>query len=135
MSPNAIQRKREKTDMGALWLLSVAAAIEATTGVALIISPRTVSGLLLGADLAGAGLVVARVAGVALLSLGLVCWMSRQDANKAAALTAMLTYNLLVTAYLIYLGLGGELVGMLLWPAIGLHAVLALLFGYIWLHD
>jgi hypothetical protein len=28
--------------------------------------------------------------------------MSRQDANKTAALTAMLNYNLLVTAYLMY---------------------------------
>jgi hypothetical protein len=40
----------------------------------------------------------------------------------------MLTYNVLVTAYLIYLGVGGELVGKLLWPAVALHAALALLF-------
>ena len=83
-------------------LLSVAAVIEATTGIALIIFPLAVSSVLLGADLAEAGIAVARVAGIALLSLGLVCWMSRQDANKTAALTAMLNYNLLVTAYLMY---------------------------------
>ena len=111
-------------------LLSLAAAIEAATGFALIIFPRAVSSLLLGADLAGAGIAVGRVAGAALFSLGVVCWMSREDAGKTAALTAMLTYNLLVAAYLMYLGFGGELVGILLWPAIALHAVLSLLFAY-----
>ena len=117
--------------MAAVWLLSVAAAIEAATGLALIISPHAVASLLLGADLAGAGIAVGRVAGVALLSLGLVCWISRQGANKTPALAAMLTYNLLVTAYLMYLGFGGELVGILLWPAIVIHAVLTLLFAHV----
>jgi len=121
--------------MAALWLLSVEAAIEAATALALIIFPQAVSSLLLGADLAEAGIAVARVAGIALLSLGLVCWMSRQDANKTAALAAMLSYNLLVTAYLTYLGFGGELVGILLWPAIAIHAVLTLLVAYVWFND
>ena len=39
----------------ALLLLSVAAVIEATTGIALIISPQTVTSLLLGADLGVVG--------------------------------------------------------------------------------
>ena len=121
--------------MAAVRLLSVAAVIEAVTGVALIIDPQAVSPLLLGADLAGAGIAVARVAGIALLSLGLVSWMSRQDANNYAVLSAMLTYNLLVTAYLIYLGLGAHLVGILLWPAVGIHAVLTLGFARAWFSD
>jgi hypothetical protein len=70
-----------------------------------------------------------------LLSLGLVCWVGRRDTNKIAALTAMLTYNSLVTAYLAFLGFGRELVGVLLWPAIAIHAVLALMFAYTWLNE
>ena len=42
------------------------------------------------------GIAVGRVAGIALLSLGVVCWISRQGANNHAVLTAMLAYNLLV---------------------------------------
>jgi hypothetical protein len=61
--------------------------------------------------------------------------MSRQGVSKTATLAAMLTYNLLVTSYLMYLGLGGTLVGILLWPAIVIHAVLALLFAYVWVND
>ena len=115
----------------ALWLLSVAAAIEAATGLALIIYPQAVASLLLGADLGTAGIAVGRVAGIALLSLGLVCWMSRKVANESAALVAILTYNLLVTMYLLSLALVGELVGILIWPAIAIHAVLTLLFAYV----
>ena len=75
--------------MAALWLLSVAAAVEIATGIALIAYPQAVSSLLLGADLAGAGIAVGRVAGAACFSLGLACWMSRQQANKTAELTAI----------------------------------------------
>ena len=116
--------------MAALRLLVVAAVVEAATGVALIIFPQAITSLLLGADLAGAGIAVARVAGIALLSLGLLCWMSRREASKTAVLAAMLTYNLLVTAYLMYLGFVGELVGRLLWPAVVIHAILTLGFAY-----
>jgi len=132
--PGAFATK-EKIDMAASWVLSLEAAIEAATGLALIIYPPGVASLLLGADLAGAGIAVARVAGIALLSLGLVCWLSRQDADKTATLAAMLIYNLLVTAYLMYLGFGGALVGILLWPAIAIHAVLTLLVAYVWFND
>jgi hypothetical protein len=129
------REKGEKIDMAARWLLPAKAAIEGATGLVLIVYPQAVSNLLLGADLAGAGIAVGRVAGIALLSLGMLCWISRQHANKTATLAAMLTYNLLVTTYLMYLGFGGALVGTLLWPAIAIHAVLTVLVAYVWFND
>ncbi len=117
-------------DTTATWLLTVAAAVEAATGIALIAYPLGVARLLFGADLAMAGIALGRVAGVALLSLGVGCWMSRQAADRTPALSAMLTYNLLVATYLAYLAFDGELGGILLLPAIALHAVLTLLFAY-----
>jgi hypothetical protein len=119
----------------ALWLLSVTAAVEAATGVALIIYPKAVASLLLAADLGTAGIAVGRVAGIALFSLGLACWMSRKVANKSPVLVAILTYNLLVTMYLASVGFAGELVGILLWPAIAIHGVLTLLFVYVRFFD
>lgn len=65
----------------------------------------------------------------------MVCWMSRHVPNKTPALSAMLAYNLLVATYLMYLGLDGELVGILLWPVIALHAVLSVLFAYASFND
>jgi hypothetical protein len=121
--------------MAPRWLWAATAVIEAATGLALILDPQAVAHLLLGADLPGAGIAVGRIAGIALLALGLACWISRQDGNDRAALVAMLAYNLLVTVFLIYLGLGGELVGILLWPAIAIHTALTLLFAYVWFND
>jgi hypothetical protein len=45
-------------------------------------------------------------------------------------LVGMLTYGALVTLYLAYLGIRGEWVGPLLWPAVVLHAVLTLLLAW-----
>jgi len=114
-------------------VLALTAAIEAATGLALMVHPALVVRLLLGADVFGAGLALGRVAGFALLALGLGCWPSGEvPGGLALALRAMLTYSLLVTIYLIYLGIGGELVGSLLWPAVAIHAVLTFLLASAW---
>jgi hypothetical protein len=47
----------------------------------------------------------------------------------------MLTYGVLVTLYLAYLGIGGEWVGSLLWPAVAFHAILTFLLARAWLKD
>jgi len=39
----------------------------------------------------------------------------------------MLTYNALVALYLSYVGLTGSSTGVLLWPAVALHAILTAL--------
>jgi hypothetical protein len=113
-----------------LLVLGMAAAIEAVTGLVLIVAPHVLIRLLFGVDVTGAAIAIGRVAGIALLSLGVGCWMGRHKDGISSAPTAMLVYNLLVTMYLISLGIGGELVGILLWPAIALHALLTVLLGY-----
>ena len=107
-------------------LLLLTGVAEAATGVALMVAPVLVGRLLLGAELAGVSVVVARVAGIALLALGVGCW-------PGPASLGMLTYNALATVYFAYLALGGEWVGPLLWPAVGLHAVFTILLGRAWL--
>jgi hypothetical protein len=48
-------------------------------------------------------------------------------AGNSSAVRGMLTYNSLTAMYLTYLGTLGHLRGILLWPAVALHAVVALL--------
>jgi hypothetical protein len=115
-------------------LLALAAALEAVTGLALMVDPALVARLLLGADLPGAGPAVGRVAGLGLLSLGLACSPWPGSVGPAAP-RAMLSYNSLVTIYLVFLGIGGEWVGILLWPAAGIHALLTLLLARAWLRS
>jgi hypothetical protein len=94
-----------------------AAVAEAATGLALLTVPSLVGRLLLGEDLTGIAIPVARVAGLALIGLGIACWPGKP-------LAGMLTYSAAVTLYLAYLGLADGLTGILLWPAVALHAVL-----------
>ena len=54
-------------------LLTLAAVAEATTGLALLVVPALVGRLLLGAELTGVSIPVARVAGIALIALGVAC--------------------------------------------------------------
>jgi hypothetical protein len=111
-------------------VLGVAAVIEAVTGLVMILFPHALVRLLFGADMAGTGSIIDRVAGIALISLGLGCWMGRQEENGGWALAAMLIYNSLVTIYLTLVGFGTEFVGILLWPAAALHATLTALLAY-----
>ena len=107
-------------------LLAFAAIGEAATGVALLIVPSLVSWLLLGTELTGVSIPIARVTGIALIGLGVACWPT------CTALCGMLTYGALVTLYLGYVGIRSEWVGPLLWPAVILHAVLTLLLAWAW---
>jgi hypothetical protein len=106
--------------------LMFAAVAEAATGLALLIVPSLVGQLLLGEVLAGIAIPVARVAGIALIALGIACW-------PGPSLVGMLIYSAAITLYLAYLGFAGGLAGVLLWPAVGLHAVLSILLIRAWL--
>ena len=103
----------------------LAAVGEAVTGLALLIVPSLVGQLLFGAELSGVALAVARVAGIALIALGIACW-------PGPPLVGLLTYSAAVTLYLAYLGIAGGLSGALLLPAVVLHAVLSVLLGRVW---
>ena len=106
-------------------VLIFAAVAEALTGLALLVVPSMVGQVLLGQQLAGVAVPVARVAGIALIALGIACW-------PATPLVGMLFYSSIVTLYLGYVALAGEFVGVLLWPAVVLHAVLSVLLGRAW---
>lgn len=107
-------------------LVMVSAAIEAVTGLALILSPSLTVRLLLEADLGAVGIAVGRVGGFGLLSLAIACWPGRDDASPQAT-RALLTYNLLASLYLAYLRFGGGFVSYVLLVACGIHALLTVL--------
>ena len=108
--------------------LILTAIIEAATGLALIALPAIVVWLLLGAEISGASIPLGRVAGAALLALGVACWLARDDTQSHTArglIVAMLMYNIPATAVLAFAGIALGLHGVLLWPAVVLHAAMA----------
>ena len=94
----------------------------ASTGLALVIVPSLVAPLLLGEELTGVAIPVARVAGIALTALSIACW-------PGTPLIGMLAYSTGVTLYLAYAGFAGVLRGILLWPAVILHVILTALLA------
>jgi len=112
------------------YLLILTAVFESATGLALLLAPALLASLLFGVGLdAAIALVVARIAGAALLALAMACWLARDDGSSRSALgliAALLLYNVAATVVLVYAGLGLKLSGIALWPAVVSHAALAL---------
>jgi hypothetical protein len=109
-------------------LLALTALIEAATGLALLVVPAVVVRLLLGAEISGAAIPLGRVAGVALLALGVACWLAGDDTKSRAGkglVVAMLLYNAGAVIVLGAAGVESPTVGIALWPAVILHALMA----------
>ena len=95
----------------------------------LLVAPSVLVVLLLGAAPGTpAGVTVSRVAGVAILALGVACWLAREDAAGRAAkglLAAMLLYNVAVVAILFLAWTRLGLFGIAFWPVVLAHMGLA----------
>jgi hypothetical protein len=102
---------------------------EGGTGLLLLGSPSVLLRLLLGVDQASPEeSVVARIAGAALLTIGVACWMGRNDHTGHAQnglMLGILIYDLAAAGILGHAGWFLGLVGTALWPAVGLHIALA----------
>ncbi len=107
-------------------VLVISALAETGTGLALLTVPSLLGQLLLGEGLAGVAMPVGRVTGIALLGFGVACW-------PGPPVVGLLIYSSVVTLYLAYVGLTGQFVGILLWPAVAFHAVLSILLSRVWL--
>lgn len=107
-------------------LRGISVSIELATSAALMSSPSFVCRLLLGVALPPAGEAVGRLCAVALLSLCLACWPS------SSGIRGLVVYNALAAVLLGRLWLGGQLVGVVLVPAVAVHAVMALLLALAW---
>ena len=85
-------------------LLIVTALVEAPTGLCLLAFPDIPFALLFGLrEPAPETLVVSRVAGAALLAIGVASWLARRDTRSRAQLgllTGILIYNAAVAAIL-----------------------------------
>lgn len=111
-------------------LLIAKSAVEIGAGLAFALFPSAVFFLLFGEHsdsrlLIRAGYII----GIALVTLGIACWLSRNDSRSHAAsglIVALLIYDagfvfILVSAYF-----GTGVSGLLLWPVAALHSGLAI---------
>jgi hypothetical protein len=108
-------------------LLIVTSFLEGSTGLALIVKPSLIVLFLLGSPLANPlSVIITRIAGVALVSLAIVCWFSRKSNNMVGVTIALLFYNLASVVLLGYAGVYESLNGVALWPAVAAHIAMTL---------
>ena len=96
--------------------------------MALMCLPSMVVALLLGSPLDTAvAVALGRVAGAALLALGVANWLARDDQPSRATrglVAAMVLYNVASVVILGTAGLRSQPVGVALWPTVILHAAM-----------
>ena len=110
-------------------LLLITALVEAATGLCLLILPAMLFAVLLGLERATVDTIfIGRIAGAALLAIGIASWMARSDTPtppQLGLLTGIFVYNTTTSMLLAFAGAVLKMVGILLWPAVALHAILA----------
>src|SRR3954470_13773723 len=103
-------------------LLTITALLEGATGLALAIVPSLVVSILLGTSLTDPGaILIGRLAGAALLTIAIACWLSRKDTQSSVMVRAMFGYNIFSITLLVYAALGERVSGPGLWLAVMLH--------------
>jgi hypothetical protein len=113
-------------------LLAAIAVAELGAGLGLLAAPASVVELLLGQPLGpGAPLVVGRVAGIALVALGLMCWLQKSGTRGSLTglLIGLLVYNGVVPVLLVYAYITYGTHGLGLWPVVALHLVFTALLA------
>lgn len=103
--------------------------MEIGAGFVLLAFPAQPVAFLLGSPMdTPAAVMIGRVAGVALLSLAVACWLARNDAHSRAAsglVAAMLLYNAAAAVLLGMAALRPESAQMSVWAIALLHASMA----------
>jgi hypothetical protein len=106
-------------------LLTITALGEGVFGLLVLVYPPIAVQALFGLEIDGLGIIISRIAAVALIGLAVACWPGRVPSRQQ--LYGMLTYSILVTLYLVRIGIRGAPVGPFLWPAVIVHVVLIVL--------
>jgi len=121
--------RQPRGTMQTKWFLIVTAFAEAGTGLCLLVLPAVPIALLLGlTQAAPETLLICRIAGAALLCIGIASCLARNDQRTPAQLgllTGILLYDLAAAVLLGFAGVALNMVGLALWPAVVLHALLA----------
>ncbi len=110
------------------YFLAATAVSEAGIGLLLLAAPAAPLRLLFGIDAVGPETAsISRIAGAALLAIGVACWLARNDdrsAAQAGLLAGALMYDVAAAAILAYAGLALNLTGVALWPGVAFHVAM-----------
>jgi hypothetical protein len=114
-------------------IVGFTALVELATGIALLLNPALVVFLLLRTPTDATAQVVARGLGIALLALAAALRpLHGATAVAAPVVQAALIYNALMALFLASVSIVLHMGGLLVWAAVALHAILAVLRVTTW---
>ena len=105
-------------------LLIVKSVVELLAGLALVAAPSMVVSLVIGPLTEPVGVVFVRIAGVALIALGIACWLARNESQNRTTIGliwALLFYDVSFVLILLSAHLRIALDGIGLWLVVALH--------------
>jgi hypothetical protein len=104
----------------------IAALVEIVVGISFVLATNTQSQLVFGEVPNGPGILFARLAGIGLIGLGIACLPSNVAETQRNAVRSLFIFNIAATILFAWIGLATTFRGVVLWPVVILHAVLAL---------
>ena len=107
-------------------VMRLGVAIELIIGFTLLVIPDVVIRALIAADGGTTSTIVGRVLGGALIGLGIAGASARGRTPERPIVLAYVVYNVSTAAVLAAAGVAGTASGILLWPVVAVHALLAL---------
>jgi hypothetical protein len=128
LNPWQLGAKERAMTMGQR-VLAISCAIEAATGLGLLVAPALVAKLLFGTGIEGAAIVIGNISGIALISLAIACWPRPEAAGGGSSYIAMMVYSLLAGLLLAETGATATASGFLLWPVVVIHLILTILLA------
>lgn len=109
----------------------LAALVEIIVGVSFVLATNGQSQLVFGATTEGTGSLFARLAGIGLIGLGLACLPSNVAGTQRVAVRGLFIFNVAATIFFAWVGVATEFRGVVLWPVVILHAVLAIVLALV----
>jgi hypothetical protein len=106
-------------------VVTTAAWLEIVVGATLLTAPDYPCQLLFAAKPEGLGLALARIGGLGLFALGLACLPSKATGAHRNAVFGLFVFNFGVAVLLAWVAIATTFSGVLLWPTVVLHAIIA----------
>ena len=107
----------------------LAAWVEIIVGVSFVLAFNTQSQLVFGTTPDAVGALWERLAGIGLIGLGIACLPSHLAGVNRNAVRGLFIFNIAATIFFAWVGVATTFRGVMLWPVVILHAVIAIALG------
>ena len=110
-------------------VVKIAAWVEIIVGASFVLMLQSQSQLLFGVALDDAGAGFGRLSGFALIALGVACLPAKNAETNQRGARVLLVYNIAAAILIAWVGVTTSLRGVVLWPVVIMHTVLAIALG------